>query len=522
MTITRKLDAPAADGTPATLANTGASTVTATGGSSVVWQGGELIYTGVSGTPAITRFPLAAAANEAQVVGVLHVITLPTSGVPTVMSLRWSGGQVDQFAINASGAFVHYDFANSIILMGANGTIQAGHSYVVQVDVVGVSTTAGDVQLVLTDVATGVPLTLAIPHIANANMSTNQLTHVQLGATSFAVNWSFGWKQLGYNDGPGDQLDLATSLTPQSVGDAIGITDSVTFTVERSITINDVVGITDPFLSADEVSAVDIADAVGITDLVTTVKGQGSSSADDVGITDTVAWVVTRAVLIQDNIGATDSVANPMARTATLADTVGISDVVVAPKSAAGETNSADLVGIIDVVVTAMSRAVLIQDTVGVADTAAAGSNRAPAVVIDQIGITDYVTTVITHPDDSGGSLPSMGIGQNRQLLQGIANMWRDTVSGNPEAADDPSPGGAEVTGISPTSFAGSAGTTLLVSGTGFLKNFHEITINGVTWPTTFLSSTSLQAVIPAAALAAGAKTVRVYGAEAQRTLTVS
>lgn len=111
---------------------------------------------------------------------------------------------------------------------------------------------------------------------------------------------------------------------------------------------------------------------------------------------------------------------------------------------------------------------------------------------------------------------------QNRPTLVAVANSWRDFVSGNPEGTPDPTPTGAELTAIAPTTAVhGGANVTLTGTGTGFVKGVHEITFDGAALTTTYVSATSLTAQAPVAARAtAGAVSVRVTGAEGVKTFT--
>jgi hypothetical protein len=67
--------------------------------------------------------------------------------------------------------------------------------------------------------------------------------------------------------------------------------------------------------------------------------------------------------------------------------------------------------------------------------------------------------------------------------------------------ANNPAP---TITSISPTGVpAGSPSQTLTVTGTGYISST-AATLNGAALQTTYVSATSLQAVVPASALAAG------------------
>ena len=110
--------------------------------------------------------------------------------------------------------------------------------------------------------------------------------------------------------------------------------------------------------------------------------------------------------------------------------------------------------------------------------------------------------------------------GQNRPVLVALANGFRDFISGNPEGTPDPSPGGAELTGIAPTTAVHAVATTVTATGTGFVKGVHEIQVNGTKVSTTFVSATSLTASVNVPA--AGTATIRVSGAEGSKPLTVT
>lgn len=112
--------------------------------------------------------------------------------------------------------------------------------------------------------------------------------------------------------------------------------------------------------------------------------------------------------------------------------------------------------------------------------------------------------------------------GDNRPLLQAIGDAWRDFVSGNPEGNPDPSPGGAELMSISPSGAVhGGADIQMTAAGHDFVKGFHEITFNGTRQPTTFVDASTLRTTIkPSGVASAGTATVRVSGAEGQKTFT--
>jgi IPT/TIG domain len=121
-----------------------------------------------------------------------------------------------------------------------------------------------------------------------------------------------------------------------------------------------------------------------------------------------------------------------------------------------------------------------------------------------------------------GGGSTIVGA-DNRPLLQAIGDAWRDFLSGNPEGTPDPSPGGAELTSINPTTAVHGTGAdlTLHVIGTGFVQGFHQILWNGTPEPTTFVSATELTTIVkPSTASGASTVQVRVSGAEGQKPFT--
>lgn len=111
---------------------------------------------------------------------------------------------------------------------------------------------------------------------------------------------------------------------------------------------------------------------------------------------------------------------------------------------------------------------------------------------------------------------------ENRPLLQAIGDSWRDAVSGNPEGTPDPSPGGAELMSISPSGAVhGGADLQFTAAGHDFVKGFHEIVFNGKTQATTFVDAATLRTTVkPSQVASAGTATVRVSGAEGQKTFT--
>lgn len=109
---------------------------------------------------------------------------------------------------------------------------------------------------------------------------------------------------------------------------------------------------------------------------------------------------------------------------------------------------------------------------------------------------------------------------KNRPILVALANAFRDFISGNPEGTPDPSPGGAELTSVAPTTVVHAVESVISANGTGFVKGVHEVQVNGTKVPTVFVSSSQIRGTVNISA--AGTATIRVSGAEGSKPLTVT
>lgn len=199
---------------------------------------------------------------------------------------------------------------------------------------------------------------------------------------SFAVVRPTGWAGVLFR-GPAPRppvYEVATDIWIEDVGssnltlgDSIGITDSVSATVDavRSMTdtigiadsvstalgavrsLTDVVGITDSIIVAIG-GVTSLTDVVGITDSVSTSLDMVRIITDTVGITDSVSTSVTGigdlSYTITDSISITDSGTQVVVVTEVLTDVVGIDDSVIGLL-----TGDADLINLTDSIVVSLS-----------------------------------------------------------------------------------------------------------------------------------------------------------------------
>lgn len=110
----------------------------------------------------------------------------------------------------------------------------------------------------------------------------------------------------------------------------------------------------------------------------------------------------------------------------------------------------------------------------------------------------------------------------NRTLLIGVASEFRDYVGGGPNQSPDASPGGPELTSISPTTAQINSGNkTITLTGSRFVKGYHTTAkVGSETLPLTVVSDTSATVVVSSVGKTAGAATVSVPKAGKTATFT--
>jgi hypothetical protein len=175
----------------------------------------------------------------------------------------------------------------------------------------------------------------------------------------------------------------STSTFQRQVDDALAVTDTPTPALGLARTLDDALAIADNAL-AEKILPVAIDDALGVTDAVAQDRGLGL--ADALGITDAVRF--DRAVAIADALGITDTPAALIAIAKTIDDALAITDTAT-PTATLART-IADALAITDQ--QTFDRGLALADGLGITD------NVAAAIILlvelaDSLGITDTAAT---------------------------------------------------------------------------------------------------------------------------------
>lgn len=108
------------------------------------------------------------------------------------------------------------------------------------------------------------------------------------------------------NVGLSDSLLVVLSTLAPSLSDVAGLTDSITATITHTVSLIDTVGITDAGKTTSLGES--LSDSVGMVDSMTSqLIGGVRSFSDTGGLTDTVLWTMKRTITLVDNVGVRDT-----------------------------------------------------------------------------------------------------------------------------------------------------------------------------------------------------------------------
>lgn len=215
MTLLQRYITPLADGTAITTGNSGSASVTANGGSTITWQSGFVVYAGVTSQSCLNRFNFNASNNNVQLTTRWRTpatANRPTAGNPqTLFAFRHTanGRALDVRAITNVG-LASYDSANTITNVLAASLLADSTEYVIQVTVVGGSTTAGALSVAV--YAVGGAQIGSTGTVTNGNYTVNAISVLEVGGTNPAFNFAFRYLQM--NDGAGTYISDYVANVP--------------------------------------------------------------------------------------------------------------------------------------------------------------------------------------------------------------------------------------------------------------------------------------------------------------------
>lgn len=181
------------------------------------------------------------------------------------------------------------------------------------------------------------------------------------------------------------------------LADSIGITDSITLSIGRFISLSDNVGITDTTIAAREIINL-LQDNIGITDTALRSLGKYISLTESVAISETIAETVFQlvSVLLEDNVGISDSANLVGTYIRSLIDNVGISDTETSLRMLVRSLS--ENIGISDSMIGSLVLLISLIDTVGITDSLTTSIAAIINVALqDQVGISDVSTKVADY-----------------------------------------------------------------------------------------------------------------------------
>lgn len=189
----------------------------------------------------------------------------------------------------------------------------------------------------------------------------------------------------------------------------------------------DLVGLTD-VVAAD--LARELGDALGLTDSVSEVEDLALSVTETPGITDSVSIDLARD--LSDALGATDSVSWASEHQVALTYTEGLTDSVDAITEAGLDRTFSESLGIGDPTDQAADHVTLITDVVGATDST---EQTLEHLVSDALGVVDSVVVAVDHvrdATDTEGSLDSQVVDTGGDVSETITDgaSIEDSLSG--------------------------------------------------------------------------------------------
>ncbi|NDB89348.1 MAG: hypothetical protein EB166_00710 [Thaumarchaeota archaeon] len=182
-------------------------------------------------------------------------------------------------------------------------------------------------------------------------------------------------------------LTLSTTRTPD---DTLAMSDSVSASSTKLVTLSDTLNINDT-MSALRSTSASFTDALAITDSVTASKSKSTSASDTLALTDAISASHSATKSASDSLSISDTITTAHSATKSVSDTMSLIDTITTSHSVVRSVS--DTLAINDTISVTKSKLVSLSDTLSITDTIRA-ARAAVKSVSDTLSITDTISII--------------------------------------------------------------------------------------------------------------------------------